>query len=205
MDNYGLSTTVGQYGMVYLSSSTGKMSITGNMVNCGTSTNTEYGIVLQGFAVGASRGNSFFGCGIPFFDGRSGGAGIFVLSETDTYASVFGSVRVTAAANSLIEFDNHWDKLTSTYGQPALTSGWGTGATLATYSADNLARITVGTTPASPAVLTFNWTKNSPPVCVAIDETTSTTLTAVATTVAVTVTGTKAASDVVSVSCRPTT
>jgi hypothetical protein len=83
---------------------------------------------------------------------------------------------------------------------PALTSGWGVGASVS--GTNSVGRVTIGAGPGAAGVLTFSaaWTTNAPH-CDAIDETTGVVIPAVATTAAVTIAGVFTAADKVSYHC----
>jgi hypothetical protein len=200
IENFGQTTSGPNWGAFYLSGSSARVAIAGNSALCTQgSTNGQYFALMQGFENGSITGNTWDGCYYGVVDTRNSPATSLLVSGNASRNTGYSeSLFVLGNAASLIDAANSWDKAA----QPALTSGWGTGATLFVASSDNLARVTVGASPTSPAVLTFNFAKPVAPACTAVDETSGVNLVAVASVSAVTVTGSKAASDVVSLACR---
>jgi hypothetical protein len=197
-NNFGRSTTSGNYGAIYLAASNAVISVTGVKSTC-SGVNATYFALIAGFESGNLTGNSWSGCYYGIVDTRSGA--LLPVLATGNYSQatpIVQSLQVTGASPSFYEANNYFDRPP----QPTLTSGWGTGATLTPSSSDNFSRITVGAAPSSPAILTFNFKKPVAPACTALNETTSLNLTAVASAAAVIVTGAFAANSVVSVQCR---
>jgi len=201
IENFGQTTSGPNWGAIYLASSNARISIKNNSVLCTVAgSNGQYFALVQGFENGAIIGNDWTNCYYGIVDTRNSPAGSLLVSGNAAQSTGYAeSLFVTGTAATLIDQGNSWDKPA----QGALTSGWGTGATQDATSNDNFARITVGTTPSSPAVFTFNFAKPVAPFCTAVDETTPTTvLTAVATVSAVSIYGAKLSTEKVGVSCR---